>query len=437
MRTAFDAVIVGAGPAGSSAAILLARAGWSVALIEKQAFPRRKVCGECIAASNLPLLDALGVGEAFAARAGPPLRQVALMRGERSIVAALPAADDVRHPWGRALGRETLDPLLVGAARRAGVHVFQPWSAQAIEGGPGAWRCTVRPVGAGPGALLLRAPVAIDAHGSWEALPAGRARRRGGRGAGELLAFKANFTGVDLDDGLLPVLSFPGGYGGMVVADGGVTTLAACVRRDRLEAWRRARPGMPAGDVVEAMLQRDCGGVRTALERAHREGAWLAAGPLAPGIRLRADDTLLRIGNAAGEAHPIIGEGMSMALQSSWLLCAELLAPAFDPRGATRQRALARRYAQAWRHAFAPRLRLAALFAHAAMRPAASALLMPLAVRWPALLTHGARWGGKITPLADATTTDSLPALAAMADADAALRRGSPVDARRSMRSPP
>src|SRR6185369_12016136 len=66
MRTAFDAVIVGAGPAGSSAAILLARAGWSVALIEKQAFPRRKVCGECIAASNLPLLDALGVGGAFA-----------------------------------------------------------------------------------------------------------------------------------------------------------------------------------------------------------------------------------------------------------------------------------------------------------------------------------------------------------------------------------
>ena len=58
----FDAVIVGAGPAGSTAAILLARAGWSVALVEKQRFPRRKVCGECLAASNLPLLDALGIG---------------------------------------------------------------------------------------------------------------------------------------------------------------------------------------------------------------------------------------------------------------------------------------------------------------------------------------------------------------------------------------
>jgi 2-polyprenyl-6-methoxyphenol hydroxylase-like FAD-dependent oxidoreductase len=70
MRPRFDAVVVGAGPAGASTAILLARAGWSVALVERQRFPRRKVCGECIAASNLPLLDALGIGDAVARLAG-------------------------------------------------------------------------------------------------------------------------------------------------------------------------------------------------------------------------------------------------------------------------------------------------------------------------------------------------------------------------------
>ena len=75
MQTEFDAIIIGGGPAGSSAAILLARAGWSVALVEKQIFPRRKVCGECIAASNLPLLEALGIGVAFEAAAGPELRR--------------------------------------------------------------------------------------------------------------------------------------------------------------------------------------------------------------------------------------------------------------------------------------------------------------------------------------------------------------------------
>jgi hypothetical protein len=65
MRSTRDARSSGAGPAGSTAAIILARAGWSVALVEKESFPRRKVCGECLAAGNLPLLDALGVGEAF------------------------------------------------------------------------------------------------------------------------------------------------------------------------------------------------------------------------------------------------------------------------------------------------------------------------------------------------------------------------------------
>src|SRR4029450_7774732 len=108
-----DAIVIGAGPAGSAVAILLAHAGWSVALVEKQSFPRPKVCGECIAASNLPLLDALGVGTAFAQVAGPALRHVALLRGARAVEAALPPAPDPRRPWGRALGRERLDTLLL------------------------------------------------------------------------------------------------------------------------------------------------------------------------------------------------------------------------------------------------------------------------------------------------------------------------------------
>ena len=65
--------------------------------------------------------------------------------------------------------------------------------------------------------------------------------------------------------------------------------------------------------------------MRHALDGAVRDGSWLAAGPLDPGPHLAGSDGLFRIGNAAGEAHPIIGEGISMALQSAWLLCARLL----------------------------------------------------------------------------------------------------------------
>lgn len=264
MTTDFDAVIVGAGPAGSSAAILLARAGWSVALVEKQTFPRRKVCGECIAASNFPLLDALGIGVAIAADAGLELRKVALLRGDHSVEADLPPASAQAHPWGRAVAREALDTLLLEQARSAGAQVLQPWSVHDIRGSAGAWQVELRAVES-ERTQALNAVVAIDAHGSWQALPSARAQRPKARARSDLFAFKANFRGAALPEGKLPVLCFNGGYGGMVVADAGITTLACCIRRDRLEAARAASPGLRAGEVVEALLRRECVGVREAL----------------------------------------------------------------------------------------------------------------------------------------------------------------------------
>src|SRR5437762_8132190 len=53
------ATIIGAGPAGSIAAVVLARAGWNVALIEQHRFPRDKVCGECISALGMNVLERL------------------------------------------------------------------------------------------------------------------------------------------------------------------------------------------------------------------------------------------------------------------------------------------------------------------------------------------------------------------------------------------
>ena len=145
MQTQYDAIIVGAGPAGATAAILLARAGWSVALIEKQDFPRRKVCGECIAASNLPLLEALGIDmAAFEATAGAPLRQVAVLQGNRKISFDMPPTQHLGMEWGRALGRETLDTWLVDLARDAGATVWQPWAVESLDGAPGAFRCRLR-----------------------------------------------------------------------------------------------------------------------------------------------------------------------------------------------------------------------------------------------------------------------------------------------------
>src|SRR5690606_38018540 len=133
VTTAHDVIVLGAGVAGAAAAAWLAGAGWSVALVERRAFPRRKVCGECVAAPNLPLLDALGIGAAAAALAGPPLRRVALDAGDERIEADLPRPADPRHPWGRALAREHLDRLLADRAAELGAIRWQPWTATAVR----------------------------------------------------------------------------------------------------------------------------------------------------------------------------------------------------------------------------------------------------------------------------------------------------------------
>jgi 2-polyprenyl-6-methoxyphenol hydroxylase-like FAD-dependent oxidoreductase len=374
-----------------------------VALLEKERFPRRKVCGECVSANNLALLDALGIGTEFTAQAGAELREVALFSGACSIRAPLPAAQDSRRAWGRALGRERLDLLLAERARASGAHLWQPCHAQRLEAIPGAMQCQVRV--SRRALATLTAPIVIDAHGSWQRDLVIAERQRSRRRCGEWLAFKANYSAARLPQGLLPVLAFSGGYGGMVIAEADRATLACCIRARTLAACRRSLPGIPAGLAVEAYLRRSCAGVEASLAGARQEGSWLAAGPLRPGMHqaLRARRALAEgyfaVGNAAAEAHPIIGEGISMALQSAWLL-AHLLLEAdtvqlAGPRGREARLWLQQRYRRAWRDAFRARLRWAALFAHLAMQPAAMACLLPLLRTQPQLLTHAARWSGK------------------------------------------
>src|SRR5262245_40997908 len=121
-----DALVIGAGPAGAATAIFLARAGWQVVLVERDAYPRRKVCGECITASSLGLLDELGVGAGVRAHAGPELRYIGWMSESATLVADFPACTRGPYRYGRALSRRYLDTMLVEQAREQGVVVLQP-----------------------------------------------------------------------------------------------------------------------------------------------------------------------------------------------------------------------------------------------------------------------------------------------------------------------
>ncbi|RVD63191.1 monooxygenase, partial [Mesorhizobium sp. M4A.F.Ca.ET.029.04.2.1] len=128
------------------------------------------------------------------------------------------------------------------------------------------------------------------------------------------------------------------------------------------------------------------------LEGARLDGPWLAAGPIRPGIRACYEHDIFRVGNAAGESHPIIAEGISMALQSGWLLASEL---GGAPTGQAGREAAGRRYEAAWRGLFSTRVYAAAGIARLAFCPGGPALMRVAVRNLPQALTLGAHLSGK------------------------------------------
>ncbi|MBC7247285.1 MAG: geranylgeranyl reductase family protein [Actinobacteria bacterium] len=126
MKNGYDAVIVGAGPGGSSAAYFLASGGFRVLLLDKEVFPREKVCGDGITPRAVHSLQAMGVEEELAAG----FRRTVGMR----FFATHGGVTEVRFPMGSlfpdrgyVVPRRELDAILLRRAREAGVEVREGW----------------------------------------------------------------------------------------------------------------------------------------------------------------------------------------------------------------------------------------------------------------------------------------------------------------------
>ena len=294
-RRRWDAVVVGAGPAGALAALGLARRGLAVLLVDRAEFPRWKVCGCCLNGAALAALNAAGLGAVPAECGALPLARILLASRGRSAPLALGR--------GVVLSREAFDAALIRAAVSAGA-AFLPRTTVTL-GDLSADTRTFSLDGGGS-AVTARARVVIAADGL-----GGRLLARGDPDASPAVAGARVGAGVVAEDapafyrpGTVYMACGAGGYAGLVRLEDGRLDVAAALDVDQV------RVGHGPGPAVVRLLGETGWPVPVGLEGLN----WKGTLPLTRQARCVAADRVFAAGDAAGYIEPFTGEGMARAL---------------------------------------------------------------------------------------------------------------------------
>lgn len=299
----WDCLVIGAGPAGSTLAATLAHRGLSVLLVDKALFPRPKVCGCCLNGRALAALEILDLADLPELKTGRPLRGFQLFTRMGSLTLDLPRSI--------ALSRQTFDAALLRRAIERGAHFLSP--ANAIPSAPATRsdrHCVSLRSGTGRISAQTRILIAADGLGSpvsrklTAAPPSVAPRAWIGAGA-TLETCPPTFR-----DDVLRMLSFPGGYLGLVALEDGRLNLAAALDPRRIhgsegigrflyQAWRRFD--------LDPLPH---------LDRLH----WQGTPPLSQHPPAVSGHRFFCLGDAAGYEEPFTGEGMAWALSSAMAL---------------------------------------------------------------------------------------------------------------------
>jgi menaquinone-9 beta-reductase len=341
----FDAVVVGAGPAGSSAATVLAGRGRSVLLLEKDLFPRHKVCGEFLSSDALPSLERIGARQSVEGATQERItRGVVHLASGEAVAFSLPAP-------AIGLSRFRLDDLLARRASHAGADLR--FGARVVSAEPANDGFRVRFANRqSEGEATAR--VAVGAWGRWDALD--RAMARGFAGRRPLFfGWNRDFAGdSDFLAGRVHLYLFPGGYCGLSRVEGGAVNLAGVVSG---ETWKSVGGGWTA--VVEGARRGNRALDEDLAKLAPGPIGFLGTGPVFFTRKPPVENGLLMAGDAAGVIDPFSGEGQAAALASGILA-----ADAADRylSGELSIEECARAYAKAWRDRFGRRFAWSAAF---------------------------------------------------------------------------
>jgi geranylgeranyl reductase family protein len=374
---AVDVVVVGAGPAGTSAAVALARSGREVLVVDKARFPRDKCCGDGLTTGALRLLEGMGLDP----------RHVASWQPVDDVVVRSPSGREVTFPLPRHRGtyaavarRTDLDAALVDLARKAGAEVVEE---TALRGATHAGDRVVLDVDA-LGTVAAR--YAIGADGMWSPLRKALGAAEEGY-LGEWHAFRQYFGDVGpraatelfvwFEPDLLP------GYAWSFPLPDGRANVGFGIQRGGKVRTQEMKALWP--DLLRRPHIRDVLGPNATAESTHK--AWPIPARVGEAPLTAAHGRALFVGDAAAATDPLTGEGIGQAL-----LTGELAARAVLHAGAHQPQLAARTYEAAVRRELEPDAAMSKLLIRAVRHRKGTRAAVRIAGATPWTRRNFARW---------------------------------------------